>query len=405
MIIKKGKRAMQINVLHMAHFVVRYGVERQILEYLTHIKETPNEIRSHVCALRISASMRRELEDLGIPFIVTRLWPWNVGELRDFVKKYHIHILHVHNQLRFPLRSRILPKLAGIPMILEHEHGMVWNTTATRLIKLTNSLVDANICNSNAAKIMLKQKCGIDAKVIYNSVPMPSEPPETDYQLRKQLGLAEGTPIAGFVGRLNNPKGPESFIRMIPMVRQALPKAKFIIVGDGPMHDCLENDVKKLGVEEQVYFLGYQKNVHYLLQQMDVVVVPSFREAFGNVVIEAAFAKKPVVASNVDGIAETVVDGETGFLVDCTEPVTPRLKGTNRLPKMVVDGRAKELRPPFLPNTKMLAEKVITCLQNPELAVSLGKKGYLRAKRMFTFERYRTELENVYRELVAKHYR
>lgn len=394
----------KINVLHMAHFVVRYGVERQILEHLAQAKEVPNEICHHVCALRISDSIHQELKQLGIPFLVTRLWPWNLGELSDFIKKYDIHILHVHNQLRFPLRSRILPKLAGIPLIIEHEHGMVWNTNSTRWIKWTNRLVAANICNSNAAKIMLKQKCGIEAQVIYNSVPMPAEPAENSCQLKKRLGLPESTPIAGFVGRLNNPKGPEAFIRMIPIVHRSVPQAKFVIIGDGPMRSSLEIEAEKLKVKEQVYFLGYQQEAYRLMKEMDVLVVPSFRESFGNVVIEAAFAKKPVVASNVDGMAETVVDGETGFLIECTEPIQGRLKGTNRLPAAVVDGSTRKLRQPYLPNTEKLAEKVISCLLNPGMAASLGQKGYARAKRLFSFVRYRAELDQVYRELFAKHY-
>jgi glycosyltransferase involved in cell wall biosynthesis len=390
----------QINVLHIAHLTIKYGAEKQLLDYLALAKNTPNEIKHHVCALRINAPICEEIKAMGIPLIVTRLWPWNVIEFSKFLKVNNIHILHVHNQLRFPLRSRILPKLAGVPLIVEHEHGMVWNTFSTRLVKWTNGLVDANICNSNAAKIMLKQKCDIEAKVIYNGVPMPFTPEEDKVRLKEQLGFFENTKIVGFVGRLNNPKGAEAFIKMIPAVGKAVPQAKFIVVGDGPMRDNLENEVKSLGVEEKVYFLGYRKNTYPLLEQMDVVVVPSFREAFGNIVIEAGLAKKPVIASNVDGLAETVIDGETGFLVDCTEPIKTRIKGSSRLPQAVVDGGSRELRPPCLPNTEMLVKKVIQCLQEPEMALSLSEKAYLRAVNLFSLERYRKELDDLYRELV-----
>jgi len=393
---------MQINVLHMAHLSIRYGAEKQLLDYLTLTKKASNEIRHFVCALRISEPIYEELKNLGIPVIITRLWPWNLSEFSRFVKQHNIHILHVHNQLRFPLRSRILPKLAGIPRIVEHEHGMIWNTSSTQMIKWTNKLVTANLCNSNAAKILLSRKCDINAEVIYNGIPMPSDQQALGISLKNQLRLPEGAKLVGFVGRLNNPKGAEAFVRIIPHIIPEVPQARFIIVGDGPMRESLEAAVNDLGIKNYVYFLGYQEKVFNLIKQMDAIVVPSFREAFGNVVIEASLARKPVIASNVDGIAETLIDGETGFLIDCTEPVTARVKGLNRLPEAVVDGRSKELRPPKLPNIEMMAKKVVICLQNPDLANDLGNKAYSRAVSLFSLERYRTDLDNLYRRHCEK---
>lgn len=394
---------MNINVLHMVALTIGYGVERQLLDHLALTNKTPNEVKHHVWALKSSDQILQELKSLKIPYTINRLWPWNLSEFSNFVKEHNIHILHVHNQLRFTLRSRILPKLGGVPIIVEHEHGMVWNTFATRLIKMTNKLVNANICNSNATKIMLKHNCAIDAKVIYNGVPISHEQKHDKTELKVKMGLPIDTPIVGFVGRLNSPKGVPAFIRIIPQVLRAMPQTKFIIVGDGPMRNELESNVKEFGVYDKVFFLGYQKDVPNLMKQMDIIVVPSIREPFGNVVIEAALAKKPVVASNVDGIAETVVDGETGFLVDCTEPIKSRSKGSSRLPWAVVDGRTRELRPPRLPNIEMLTEKVIKCLQDPEMANLMGKKGYLRAINTFSLERYRDDIDNVYRELIT-HY-
>jgi len=381
-----------------------YGVERQLLNHLELAARVPSEVQHHLCALKMSDDIKTELETLNVSFIINSLRTF--GELHSFmqyIKTNKIDILHTYSLLRSPFRSRIMPKIVGIPIILEHEHGMVWNMKTTLLGRLTNHLPTLNICNSNAAKIMLKQKCGIQATVVLNGVKSQDkvEHEENVLKLRAEIGVSPQDKIVGFIGRLNTPKGVHAYIRMVPIVREQFPNAKILIVGDGPMRQELEDYAESLGVREDVTFLGFRKDARSIMRLLDVLVVPSIREPFGNVVIEAAFAKKPVVASCVDGLSETIIDGKTGFLVDCTEPVMgSSRKGISGLPSYVVDGRTEKIRPPLLPDTKQLADRVISCLSCPDEAREMGINAYKRARDYFSLERYRNDLDCIYRELV-----
>jgi len=393
----------KINVMHMLELTQAYGVERHFLNYLELATRVPGEIQHYICAIKISDDIKEELEALNVSFIINNLrTPRKFQSFKQYIQKNKIDILHTYSLLRSPFKSRIMPKIAGIPTILEHERGMVWNMKAKFLGRLTNHLSNMNICNSNAAKIILKQKCGIQATVVHNGVKLPGteEYEESILKLRAELGISPQDKIVGFIGRLNTPKGVHAYIRMVPIVRTQYPNAKIIIVGDGPMRQELENYAESLGVRDDIAFLGFRRDARLIMRLLDVLVVPSIRESFGNVVIEAAFAKKPVVASCVDGLAETIVDGKTGFLVECTEPVLgPSSKAVSALPNYVVDGRTKKIRLPLLPNIEQLAERVIRCLSIPEEATEMGMNAYNRAIKCFSLERYLNDLDCIYREL------
>jgi glycosyltransferase involved in cell wall biosynthesis len=150
--------------------------------------------------------------------------------------------------------------------------------------------------------------------------------------------------------------------------------------------------------EGKIHFPGFLPDAVNLMPEMDLLVHPSIRESLGNVFIEAGLSRLPVVASNVDGCPEVVVDGETGVLVDCTIPVGHvDAPGAAPLPAVVVDGKTLTLRPPLGLNPEALAEAISKLLHDPQLRRRMGEKARERALRLFSLERYVRNLESAYR--------
>ena len=140
-------------------------------------------------------------------------------------------------------------------------------------------------------------------------------PVEGSAALRAQFGLAAHERVIGYVGRLVPEKGVDVLLDAFAQVAHALPNTRLLLVGDGPARDALWRQTHDLGVGQRVIFAGPQHDVvpFYLLS--DVVVVPSHRETFGLVGVEALIAGRPVVGSWVGGLPEAIVDGESGRLV------------------------------------------------------------------------------------------
>jgi glycosyltransferase involved in cell wall biosynthesis len=120
-----------------------------------------------------------------------------------------------------------------------------------------------------------------------------------------------------FVGRLDPVKGVTILLEAFAEARRSHPDAKLTVVGDGPARAALETQTKMLGVSEATTFLGYcsQSDVANLLQRADCLVLPSFAEGVPVVLMEAMASGKPVIATQVGGVAELVQDGASGFLV------------------------------------------------------------------------------------------
>ena len=133
---------------------------------------------------------------------------------------------------------------------------------------------------------------------------------------RRSLGLPDQVSIVGFVGRLTRDKGIAELIEAFQSLEDRFPRLRLLLVGCFEKSDPLPAWVEKsIRDSSRIVHTGFVDNPSLLYQLMDVVVLPSYREGFPTVALEAAAAGKPIVATRVTGSRDAVVDGETGLLV------------------------------------------------------------------------------------------
>jgi len=174
---------------------------------------------------------------------------------------------------------------------------------------------------------------------------------------RSSLRESRYDKIVLFVGALDKVKNIPSLLRAAKLVLADCPRTLFAIVGSGPEKGCLEELSRELGVSQNVRFLGiipYDQLPAYYAA-CDVVVLTSWSEGLARILMEASLAAKPIVATDVGGAPDIVVDGETGYLVPVDD-----------------DGQ--------------LAAKMKELLQNDRKAQRMGTKGYQRAANLFDFK-------------------
>ena len=144
--------------------------------------------------------------------------------------------------------------------------------------------------------------------------------PRPDGRLRAELGLPDGLPVVGTVGRLHPQKGHADLIAAAAALEREGRAAAYVVVGDGVLREPLAEQVRAAGLENSFHFLGHREDVPELLAGFDVFVLPSHFEGMCLAVAEALAVERPVVATDVGGVRQSVVAGETGLLVEAGRP-------------------------------------------------------------------------------------
>jgi len=188
----------------------------------------------------------------------------------------------------------------------------------------------------------------------------PSEPGRVPFFSKKP-----GTYIVGSVGRLETQKGYTYLLEAIPKILTVCPQTNFYVIGEGSLHHDLEEKASRLKISSRIQFVGIRDDIPYLLQEMDLFVLPSLWEGFPTVLLESMICNVPVIATDIPGTRELVRTGQNGWLVAPQDPAA-------------------------------LADTIIEALNNPKLRETCSQQAALDVRR-FTIENISEEYLQLYR--------
>lgn len=186
--------------------------------------------------------------------------------------------------------------------------------------KIAAPFCDKIICISDAEKqsALDKKICKEDKlQVIFNGVDIEAYENGAHGAVKRQdLNIPEDAFVVGMVGRISQQKAPDVFIKMAKQVKDEVPNAHFIIVGNGNREDEIRKYAKDNGFSDSLHITGWVDNPMSYVELFDVACLLSRWEGFGLVLPEYMMAGKPIVASKVDAIPNIIKDGENGLLVE-----------------------------------------------------------------------------------------
>lgn len=310
-----------------------------------------------------------------------------------FHKKYGFSILHAQDTCYAGLAAVTASKLLGVPVIL-HSHGIELksamlmlrskrlNATLFSSIYLTSYfLLERTLIKRCNSMIVVSQ----EAKDYLSGLGIPTENCSVvkvgvdSGRFGRSLDIGHNHRIIGdakkqgitfgFVGRLVIVKNLDRLFRAFAIAKNDYSlKMRLMIIGDGPLRQNLEEEAKKLGISSDVTFLGERLDVHSLLNEIDVFVLPSLVEGSPTSLLEAMVAGKAVIASDIPSIREIITNGKEGILVN-----------------------------PY--DIESLKQAILISLENPNLLLTMGYNAKIKAK-SYDFDRTYGKILELYKHTI-----
>lgn len=293
-------------------------------------------------------------------------------DMRRMIRKHKVNILNTHFA-RSDIFGVLVGLMCGVPVI-KSVHGIPWNDSKLFIYidRLLARFRYTTACNSGAScEAERKRSHAKKLKVIHNGV-VPRECKLSDEEsrvFRQELGIPFDSFLVGHVGGLVEWRRQDLIIEAVSILYKKGIDVFCAIAGKGPEESRLKEHAQSLNISNRVRFLEYIDDVGELLDSIDVYVNMASEEGFGIAVVEAMFARAPVVLANAGAHPELIVDGESGIFVS--------------------EGSSQEL-----------ADALTRLVEDSSLRRRLGEGGKKRANEKFTISRFVQDFENLYLECV-----
>ena len=321
----QGKQA-QKRLLFISTGLAYGGAETQVVHLATRLKARGWEVQ--LVSLVPPQAYVEDLETRGIPVFslgIKRKFPdpRPVFRLARFIRKWQPDIVHSH-MVHANLLARVVRTLAPFPVLVCTAHNIDEGGRLREILyHLTDPLCDLTTQVSQAG---LERYVHVGAvprhkiRYIPNGVNTERFKPNSEDRLRvrKELGVDGFVWLA--VGRFDLQKDYSNMLQAFARLIHKHPDTILLIAGEGPLKKTMENMARELGIEKQVKFLGIRRDIPQLMNAADAYVMSSSWEGMPMVLLEASATGLPIVATDVGGNREVVLDGVTGFLVPPRNP-------------------------------------------------------------------------------------
>ena len=314
-------------VLHLIDSAGMYGAERVVVSLLAELRNSPfpgvlgciREMEGQIPPLADEAK-RYGVE--VVFFTMGRGFSRHgLAQIAAFADRRQISLIHSHGYKPNILLSVARPRGTKVVSTV---HGWAKHTATLkgRLYEYADAIalrrLNKVVAVSQAVQRDLADRgvTGDRVEVIHNGISCRSDiVSELHTSARVELGLTKNTFIVGAVGRLVAVKGYEYLIDAMQDVAKVIPDSHLVIAGEGPLLHQLRARVERLGLENRVTFVGYQREIQRFLETIDVFVMPSLSEGLPMSLLEAMCCGKAVIATTVGGIPEVISNRENGILI------------------------------------------------------------------------------------------